>query len=146
MLNILAQYKLPSGLLGPLGIHREIEALKHVVAVRTNLGDPDFYNVTEVLSDMLSPKFAEQLKKTINDNKTFHPSHYGGRSVLLHGFAVSISFISSYKCKHFQVLPRRSKQDLLSLLSSFELSLLVTYILFVTDGIQSMTMEPVICL
>lgn len=79
MLNILAQYKLPSGLLGPLGIHREIEALKNVVAVRTNLGDPDFYNVSKVLSDMLSPKFAQQLKKTINDNKTFDPRHYGGR-------------------------------------------------------------------
>lgn len=105
MLNILAQYKLPSGLLGPLGIHREIEALKHVVAVRTNLGDPDFYNVSEVLSDMLSSKFSQQLKKTINDSRTFHPSHYGGRSVLLHGLAVSNSFISSYNCKHFQALP-----------------------------------------
>ncbi|KAG7026815.1 Gamma-glutamyltranspeptidase 1, partial [Cucurbita argyrosperma subsp. argyrosperma] len=79
MLNILAQYKLPSGLMGPLGIHREIEALKHVAAVRTNLGDPNFYNVSKVLSDMLSPKFARKLKKTINDNRTFDPSHYGGR-------------------------------------------------------------------
>lgn len=84
MLNILAQYKLPSGLMGPLGIHREIEALKHVAAVRTNLGDPNFYNVSKVLSDMLSPKFARKLKKTINDNRTFDPSHYGGRLALLH--------------------------------------------------------------
>ena len=44
-----------------------------------NLGDPDFINVTEVVSDMLSPKFAETLKKTINDNMTFDPRHYGGR-------------------------------------------------------------------
>ncbi|XP_038883527.1 glutathione hydrolase 1-like [Benincasa hispida] len=79
MLNILAQYKLPSGILGPLGIHRKIEAMKHVVAVRTNLGDPEFYNVSQVLSDMLSPKFAQQLKKTIDDNRTFDPSHYGTR-------------------------------------------------------------------
>lgn len=96
MLNILAQYKLPSGLLGPLGIHREIEALKNVVAVRTNLGDPDFYNVSKVLSDMLSPKFAQQLKKTINDNKTFDPRHYGGRSVLLHGWLYHFTFPHQY--------------------------------------------------
>ncbi|KAI4317214.1 hypothetical protein L6164_025104 [Bauhinia variegata] len=78
-LNILAQYELPSGLSGSLGIHREIEALKHVFAVRMNLGDPDFVNITSVLSDMLSPKFAQMLKKTINDSKTYDPSHYGGR-------------------------------------------------------------------
>ncbi|KAI9113817.1 hypothetical protein K1719_015068 [Acacia pycnantha] len=79
MLNILAQYEVPSGFLGPLGIHREIEALKHAFAVRMNLGDPDFVNITAVLSDMLSPKFAKELKEDINDSKTFGPRHYGGR-------------------------------------------------------------------
>ncbi|KAJ7945350.1 Gamma-glutamyltranspeptidase [Quillaja saponaria] len=79
MLNILAQYDIPSGVSGSLGVHREIEALKHVFGVRMNLGDPDFVNVTKVLSDMLSHKFAKELKKTINDNKTFEPNHYGGR-------------------------------------------------------------------
>lgn len=44
-----------------------------------NLGDPDFVNITAVLSDMLSPKFAEVLKNDINDNRTFGPDHYGGR-------------------------------------------------------------------
>ncbi|XP_058786950.1 glutathione hydrolase 1-like [Vicia villosa] len=79
LLNILAQYELPSGLSGALGIHREIEALKHVFAVRMNLGDPDFVNVTEVLSDMLSTKFARVLRKDINDNRTYNSSHYGGK-------------------------------------------------------------------
>jgi len=79
LLNILAQYELPSGLSGSLGVHREIEALKHVFAVRMNLGDPDFVNITEVLSDMLSTKFAQVLKKDINDNKTYDSSHYGGK-------------------------------------------------------------------
>lgn len=78
-LNILAQYGVPSGVSGPLGIHRQIEALKHGFAVRMNLGDPDFVNISNVLSDMLSPKFAESLKKTIYDNMTFGPGHYGGR-------------------------------------------------------------------
>lgn len=44
-----------------------------------NLGDPDFVNITGVLSDMLSPKFAKVLKKDINDTTTFGASHYGSR-------------------------------------------------------------------
>ncbi|KAE8715824.1 Gamma-glutamyltranspeptidase 2 [Hibiscus syriacus] len=44
-----------------------------------NLGDPDFVDVTDVVADMLSPKFAKELKKTIYDNTTFGPKHYGGR-------------------------------------------------------------------
>lgn len=79
ILNILAQYGIPSGVSGTLGLHRFIESLKHFFAVRMNLGDPDFVNVSEVISDMLSPKFAGDLKKTILDNMTFGPSHYGGR-------------------------------------------------------------------
>lgn len=79
ILNILAQYGIPSGVSGSLGLHRLIESLKHMFAVRMNLGDPDFVNVTEVLSDMLSTKFAEKLKETIFDNRTFDPRHYGGR-------------------------------------------------------------------
>ncbi|XP_010531409.1 PREDICTED: gamma-glutamyltranspeptidase 1-like [Tarenaya hassleriana] len=79
ILNILAQYGVPSGVSGSLGVHRLVEALKHAFAVRMNLGDPDFVDVTKVVSDMMSPKFAQELKKTINDNRTFDPSHYGGR-------------------------------------------------------------------
>ncbi|KAJ6298745.1 hypothetical protein OIU76_019827 [Salix suchowensis] len=79
----------PSGISGPLGIHREIEALKHAFAVRMNLGDPDFINVTEVVSDMLSPKFAETLKKTIHDNMTFDPRYYGGRWNQIHDHGTS---------------------------------------------------------
>uniref|UniRef100_A0A1D1YP72 Glutathione hydrolase n=1 Tax=Anthurium amnicola TaxID=1678845 RepID=A0A1D1YP72_9ARAE len=79
ILNILAQYGIPSGILGSLGLHRTIESLKHMFAVRMNLGDPDFVDVSKVLADMLSMKFAEELKKTISDNMTFDPKHYGGR-------------------------------------------------------------------
>ncbi|KAL5982052.1 Gamma-glutamyltranspeptidase 1 [Asimina triloba] len=78
VLNILSKYGFPSGVSASLGLHREIEALKHTFAVRMNLGDPNFVNVSAVLSDMLSPKFAEELKATILDNMTFPPSHYGG--------------------------------------------------------------------
>ncbi|KAB2037059.1 hypothetical protein ES319_D03G047500v1 [Gossypium barbadense] len=79
ILNILAQYAIPTGLTGSLGTHRLIEALKHAFAVRMNLGDPDFVNVSQVVADMLSPKFAQELKKTIHDNMTFGPKYYGGR-------------------------------------------------------------------
>ena len=40
------------------------------MAVKMNLGDPDFVNDSEVVSDMISPKFAAELKKTIYDNMT----------------------------------------------------------------------------
>ncbi|KAL5555907.1 hypothetical protein UlMin_038143 [Ulmus minor] len=89
MLNILAQYGLPSGVYGSLGVHRGIEALKHAYAVRMNLGDPDFVNISKVLSDMLSPKFAKELKKTINDSRTFDPGHYGGRWNQIHDHGTS---------------------------------------------------------
>ncbi|KAL1190313.1 Glutathione hydrolase 1 [Cardamine amara subsp. amara] len=80
VLNILSQYGIPSGVSGPLGVHRLIESLKHAFAVRMNLGDPDFSaNVTKVVSDMLSPEFAKQLKNKINDEKTFDPKYYGGK-------------------------------------------------------------------
>ncbi|KAL9459185.1 hypothetical protein AB3S75_002551 [Citrus x aurantiifolia] len=89
VLNILAQYEVPSGLSGSLGIHRQIEALKHGFAVRMNLGDPEYINVSEVVSDMLSPKFARALKKTIYDNMTFDSRHYGGRWNQIHDHGTS---------------------------------------------------------
>ncbi|KAG2242356.1 hypothetical protein Bca52824_095803 [Brassica carinata] len=61
VLNILSQYGIPSGVSGSLGVHRLIKFLKHAV-----------------VSDMLSPEFAKDLKKKINDDKTFDPKYYGG--------------------------------------------------------------------
>ncbi|TYI54242.1 hypothetical protein E1A91_D11G060900v1 [Gossypium mustelinum] len=78
-LNILTQYAVPSGLLGSLGIHRLIESLKHAFAVRMNLGDPEFVDVSKFVTDMISLEFAKKLKSTIYDNMTFGPNHYGGR-------------------------------------------------------------------
>ncbi|TXG74759.1 hypothetical protein ES288_1Z013100v1 [Gossypium darwinii] len=76
VLNILAQYAIPSGLSGSLGTHRLIEALKHAFAVRMNLGDPDFVKVSKVVADMLSPK-------------TFGPNYYGGRWNQIHDHGTS---------------------------------------------------------
>ncbi|KAJ7284246.1 hypothetical protein O6H91_Y343800 [Diphasiastrum complanatum] len=79
ILKILSNFNISSGAMSPLDLHRMIEAMKHAYAVRMNLGDPDFVNVTEVLSDMLSSEFAAGLKATIFDNTTFPPEHYGGK-------------------------------------------------------------------
>ena len=80
MLNILKEYGFPEGISGSLGVHRFIEALKNAFAVRMNLGDPDFApNIGEVVADMLSPKFAADLKANISDSQTFDPSNYGGK-------------------------------------------------------------------
>lgn len=79
ILNILSRYEIPHGLEGSIGLHREIEALKHLAALKMNLGDPDFSDVSDVVTDMLSPKFAERLKATIFDNMTFNSSYYGGK-------------------------------------------------------------------
>ncbi|KAK8587643.1 hypothetical protein V6N12_022128 [Hibiscus sabdariffa] len=88
-LNILTQYAVPSGLLGSLGTHRLIESLKHAFAMRMNLGDPEFVNVSEVVANMISPEFAKKLKKTIYDNMTFGPIHYGGRWNQVHDHGTS---------------------------------------------------------
>ncbi|CAN6466000.1 unnamed protein product [Victoria cruziana] len=76
VLNILASYGTGDAANGPLGVHRLIEALKHMFAIRMNLGDPDFVNVTSYQHDMLSPEFAAQLRKKILDNTTFAPNYY----------------------------------------------------------------------
>lgn len=61
---------------GLLGLHRLIEALKHMFGVRMNLGDPDFVDVEEYVSHMLSSSFAQTLQQKIDDSTTFEPSYY----------------------------------------------------------------------
>ncbi|OVA12499.1 Gamma-glutamyltranspeptidase [Macleaya cordata] len=76
VLNILNSYGSFESAKGPLGLHRLIEALKHMFAIRMNLGDPEFVNATKYESDMLSPSFAAQLQRKIFDNTTFPPDYY----------------------------------------------------------------------
>uniref|UniRef100_A0A0C9QUN3 Glutathione hydrolase n=1 Tax=Wollemia nobilis TaxID=56998 RepID=A0A0C9QUN3_9CONI len=75
LLNILASYGKPDVVKDIVGLHRTIEALKHMFAERMNLGDPNYVNITDVMSDMLSSKFAEKIRNRIYDNTTF-PSEY----------------------------------------------------------------------
>ncbi|CAL9186404.1 unnamed protein product [Musa hybrid cultivar] len=81
VLNILGSYNSSSDGVegGLLGLHRLIEALKHMFGVRMNLGDPDFVDVEEYVSDMLSSSFAQTLQQKIDDSTTFEPSYYLAR-------------------------------------------------------------------
>lgn len=60
-------------------MHRLIEALKHMFAIRMNLGDPDFVNISKYENAMLSPDFANRIRKRIFDNTTFPPEYYMNR-------------------------------------------------------------------
>ncbi|KAK9101171.1 hypothetical protein Scep_024601 [Stephania cephalantha] len=79
VLNILKSYGESKEATGSLGLHRLIEAVKHMLAIRMNLGDPSFVNITAYATDMLSPAFAKQLQKKISDNTTFPPDYYLAR-------------------------------------------------------------------
>lgn len=74
---------------GALGLHRLIEALKHMFAIRMNLGDPKFVRISDIVSDMLSPSFAKIIQEKIFDNTTFPPEYYMHRFrfCILHSMA-----------------------------------------------------------
>ncbi|KAF5201238.1 Glutathione hydrolase [Thalictrum thalictroides] len=79
VLNILDAYGTTDAVKGSLGLHRLIEALKHMFAIRMNLGDPSFINETNCVLDMLSPTFAKELQRKIFDNTTFPSEYYMSR-------------------------------------------------------------------
>ncbi|KAE9585693.1 hypothetical protein Lal_00009838 [Lupinus albus] len=79
VLNILDSYGSHDAAKGTLGLHRLIEALKHMYAVRMNLGDPNFVKISGTVSDMLSPSFAKTIQHKILDNTTFPPEYYMNR-------------------------------------------------------------------
>ncbi|OMO91578.1 Gamma-glutamyltranspeptidase [Corchorus olitorius] len=76
VLNIFDSYGTADAAKGDLGLHRLIEALKHMFAERMNLGDPDFVDITKYVSEMLSVSFAEQIQQKIFDNTTFPAEYY----------------------------------------------------------------------
>ncbi|KAL6626747.1 hypothetical protein ACP70R_030473 [Stipagrostis hirtigluma subsp. patula] len=76
ILNILGGYKSLEFLKEFLGVHRLIEAIKHMLAIRMDLGDPDFVNVSGDVAEMMSPPFADRVRQRILDNTTFPPSYY----------------------------------------------------------------------
>ncbi|KAL7093708.1 hypothetical protein ACP275_11G056300 [Erythranthe tilingii] len=87
ILNVLEGYGNGDGGEGALGLHRLIESLKHMFAVRMNLGDPLFENIDTTVSDMLSRSFAKSIRERIFDNTTFPPEYYMQRwsQIIDHG-------------------------------------------------------------
>ncbi|KAG2718287.1 hypothetical protein I3760_03G212500 [Carya illinoinensis] len=79
VLNILDSYGNSNAVKGSLGLHRLVEALKHMFAVRMNLGDPNFVDVSKYVSEMLSPSFAKEIQQKIFDDTTFPPEYYMSR-------------------------------------------------------------------
>ncbi|TYH65901.1 hypothetical protein ES332_D06G087400v1 [Gossypium tomentosum] len=76
VLNIFDSYGSADAAKGDLGVHRLIEALKHMFAERMNLGDPDFVDIAKYVSEMLSVTFAKQIQEKIIDNATFPANYY----------------------------------------------------------------------
>ncbi|XP_027357935.1 glutathione hydrolase 3 isoform X2 [Abrus precatorius] len=79
VLNIFDSYGSSDAAKGNFGLHRLVEALKHMFAVRMNLGDPDFESISETVTEMLSPSFAKYIQHKILDNTTFPPEYYMNR-------------------------------------------------------------------
>ncbi|XP_078429053.1 glutathione hydrolase 3-like [Wolffia australiana] len=61
---------------GEASLHRLVEALKHLLAKRMELGDPAFVDVASAVSDMVSSTFAAEIRRRINDDETFGPEYY----------------------------------------------------------------------
>lgn len=61
-----------------LTAHRTIEAFKFAFARRTELGDPKFVNISELMQNLTSPRYAMETRLRINDSQTYNePRHYG---------------------------------------------------------------------
>ncbi|XP_062090949.1 glutathione hydrolase 3-like [Humulus lupulus] len=74
--NVFDSYGSPDAAKGDLGVHRVIESIKHMFAVRMNLGDPNFVDTSKYEADMRSTDFAKQIRERIFDNTTFPPEYY----------------------------------------------------------------------
>uniref|UniRef100_A0A0A9YCN9 Gamma-glutamyltranspeptidase 1 n=1 Tax=Lygus hesperus TaxID=30085 RepID=A0A0A9YCN9_LYGHE len=60
-----------------LSLHRIIESFKFAFGKRGLLGDPNFVDISSILEKMISENYAEEVRKKIDDKKTFSsPRHY----------------------------------------------------------------------
>ncbi|XP_066268924.1 glutathione hydrolase 1 proenzyme-like [Branchiostoma lanceolatum] len=84
ILNIMAGYGLDASSVDGddnqvLTYHRIVEAFKFACAKRTELGDPNFVDVDELVTNMTSRAYADSLRLQIDDLTT-HPYTYYGPS------------------------------------------------------------------
>ncbi|XP_075210653.1 glutathione hydrolase 1 proenzyme-like [Lycorma delicatula] len=73
-----------------LTTHRMVEAFKYAFVRRTELGDPDFVNITSFVNELTSKEYADYIRKQIRDDRTYGAVFYNQED---HGTA-HISVIS----------------------------------------------------
>ncbi|KAG5666824.1 hypothetical protein PVAND_014834 [Polypedilum vanderplanki] len=73
--NVLSNYKLSHD---SLSYHRIIEAFKFAYAKRSYLGDENSTEVLEMMENLLSQSYANEISSMINDTKTFNDVKYYG--------------------------------------------------------------------
>lgn len=79
--RFLAGYSAPfAAAKDTLSVHRTVEAMRHVSAIRMSLSDPDYNgNVTkDAVQDLLRGDYMESLRRLSRDNDTLPLSLYGG--------------------------------------------------------------------
>ncbi|XP_055618642.1 glutathione hydrolase 1 proenzyme-like isoform X2 [Toxorhynchites rutilus septentrionalis] len=63
-----------------LTYHRIIEAFKYSYGKRTQIGDPMFTDIEDLVRDLTSPEYAEQIRlKIVDDSTKNDPRDYGGQ-------------------------------------------------------------------
>ncbi|KAI0241002.1 Glutathione hydrolase 1 proenzyme [Lamellibrachia satsuma] len=83
ILNILKGYKWSNQTLSTLNgrilsYHRIAEAFKFAYAKRSQLGDEDFLDLSQLVANMTSDSYAANIRELINDKMTQNVSYYGG--------------------------------------------------------------------
>ncbi|XP_075218248.1 scoloptoxin SSD14-like [Lycorma delicatula] len=98
--NIIDGYKMDASSVSNINstiltTHRMVEAFKYAFARRTELGDPDFVNITSFVNELTSKEYADYIRKQIRDDRTFNEaSHYGTAHISVispDGDAVSVT-------------------------------------------------------